>query len=349
MVAISKICIGVTAAVGALAAPSTPQHGPLVTFQQLKQLPSQWTAQGQADKGTMIKAQIGLKQSNVKGLQEKLMDISNPSSANYGKWLSQEEIASYTAPSVGHAEAVKAWLAAAGITQVSQPSSDWIEFTVPVHQLESLLDAKYEWFSHGKTGTKVPRTTKYSVPQALHSMIDLVTPTTAFYSSMEPHAQTTPNTETQSIDARAACTGSSITPACINSLYNVDYTSAGGVTVASTGLLGIGANHTDYAQFGRTYVSGLKDFKDISINGGVNNGDGSKLEGNLDTQYVGGVSYPNPSQYLALGPAGADATSFNDALASLTNYLNTNSNPPSSVSTSCKSESPAYTLLYSSY
>ena len=124
MVAFSKICLAATAAVGALAAPT--EHGPLVTFGQLKSLPAQWTAQGQADKGAVVKAQIGLKQNNIKGLQEKLLDISNPSSSNYGKWLSQEEIAKYTAPVQEHVAAVKSWLAANGITKVNMPTNEYV-------------------------------------------------------------------------------------------------------------------------------------------------------------------------------------------------------------------------------
>lgn len=124
MVAISKLCFTATAAIGALAAPASNNHGPLTLFQELKALPSQWSSKGAADKGAMVKAQIGLKQGNIKGLQAKLMDISNPDSPNYGKWLSQDEIAAYTAPSHGNADAVKSWLAAAGITEVTQPTNE---------------------------------------------------------------------------------------------------------------------------------------------------------------------------------------------------------------------------------
>lgn len=221
----------------------------------------------------------------------------------------------------------------------------WIEFSVPVSQLESLLDAKYEWFTHAKTGMKVPRTTKYSVPKALHSMIDMVTPTTAFYSSTAAHESEHEAAE-QSLSSRATCNGQTITPKCINSLYDVDYTSKGSQLVSTTGLLGTGASHPDYKQFGNSYVPGLKDFKDVSIAGGSNNGDGSTLEGNLDTQYMGGVSHPNPSEYLNTNPTGSDAKSFNDALSNIASYLTSTDNPPSVVSTSCKSISTGVSFLF---
>lgn len=207
--------------------------------------------------------------------------------------------------------------------------------------MESLLDAKYEWFSHESSDIKMPRTTKFSVPEALHSMIDLVTPTTAFYEGITAHAKETNATQTipkPEIQRRglAGCRGDgTITPGCINEIYNVDWTSSGSQVVGTAGMLGVGANHYDYASFGRSYVPGLKAFRDVNLGGAYNDGN-SDLEGNLDTQHMGGISYPNPSIYMNLGPTSNDATSFNDALTNMASYLTSNSNPPSAVSVSCK-------------
>lgn len=193
--------------------------------------------------------------------------------------------------------------------------------------MESLLGAQYEWYTHSGTGLKVPRTTKFYVPEALHSMIDVVTPTTAFYSAI--------GGQTSNSVLGTAGSSPEISPDKIKSIYNVDYNSTGSQLGATSGLIGVGASHSDYASFGRKFVPGLKDFADQSVNNGHNSGSGD-LEGCLDTQYMGGVGHPNPSQYLATGPTGSDAKSFNDALSALGNYLNTAQNPPSVVSTSCE-------------
>lgn len=126
MVAISKIAIAATSFVGyALAiSPMDAAASQLTLFHELKAVPSQWVSKSQAHADTPMKMQIGLKQSNIDGLQAKLMDVSNPESANYGKWLSKDEVAKYTAPAAGHVEAVKAWLAAHGITQTAQPTNE---------------------------------------------------------------------------------------------------------------------------------------------------------------------------------------------------------------------------------
>lgn len=206
--------------------------------------------------------------------------------------------------------------------------------------MESLLDTEYEWFTHEDSGIKVPRTTKYSIPEGLHDMIDTITPTTAFYTALTGHSKETTATQGHGQLSKrrlAGCKGDgSITPGCVNEIYNVDYTSSGSQTVASTGMIGVGANHRDYNYFGQSFVPGLRDFKDISVGGAYNNGDGSQIEGNLDTQYIGGISSPNANQYISLGPTGSDAGSFDDALSNLASYLLSAQNPPSVVSTSCK-------------
>ncbi|CEJ87169.1 hypothetical protein VHEMI04326 [[Torrubiella] hemipterigena] len=321
MVAISKIVFVASAAVGAMAAPAQAQFGSLVQFEKLSAVPTAWASAGKADGATVVKAQIGIKQNNIKGLQEKLMDIANPESPNYGKWLSKEELAKFTAPAAADVDAVKAWLAANGITQVSMPTNDWIEFSAPIHQLESLLDAKYEMYTHSETGHKAPRTTAFSIPERLHSVIDVVTPTTTFYNSIRPYVHN-------------SVAASSNTPAAIKSQYNVDYTPVGSSLVATTGFLDVGANHDDFNNFVASYSSGAPDFLDVGVNGGQNSGDGSQLEGNLDTQYMGGLANPLQSEYLAHAPTGADQTSFNDAMLALTNYLQTTDKAPTVVSTS---------------
>lgn len=155
--------------------------------------------------------------------------------------------------------------------------------------MESLLDANYELFGHHTLQNLIPGTQKYSIPKGLHGIIDLVTPTNAFYSNMGPTVQDTPAQEQVegSLDSRATCNTNAITPSCINSLYNVDYTSKGSVTAASTLFIDVAASHSDFQTFSNRYTPGAKDFQDVSVSGGRNPGSGDQntlLEGNLDTQ-----------------------------------------------------------------
>ena len=295
----------------------------------------------------MIKAQIGLKQSNIEGLQARLLDVSNPKSPNYGKWLSKEEVATYTAPAEGNAEAIKSWLAAHGIKDIEQPTNDWIGFTVPVSTMEKLLGTEYEWFvpKDGRVSQGIPRTKNYSVPKDLHGMIGMITPTTAFYNPTKPMAEKAQKAETKV--SKRDCDGTNITPDCIKQIYNVDYNANGNSLAAATLLIGLAASHNDFATFGQDYVSGLQDFDDISISNGNNPGSGSiddLTEGNLDTQYIGGLAYPNPSQLLAVGPETNQG--FADEIANLASYLTSTNNPPTAVSTSYDGEENGFDANY---
>ena len=343
----SRIALGATLAASAIAGPlSLPsKFGPLTVFQELGEVPSQWVSQGPSSSDTRLQIQIGLKQENIAALEEKLMDISNPASPNYGKWLSKAEVDAITAPSAVNIALVKAWLEFVGITDVSQPSPDWIDFTAPVSKVETLLDAKYESFFLESEQRAIPRTTKYSIPLLLHPIIDMITPTTAFYRNIAPHVA--PQPKASSVQRRApTCASNAITPSCINSIYNVDYKSTGSQLVASTEFIEVAASHSDYEIFGQDYVPGLKDFKDVSVSGGSNPGSGNEntlLEGNLDTQYIGGLAYPNPSEYLSVGPTGND---FTDEIANFASYLTSTSTPPSSVSTSYGGEEQGFSASY---
>ncbi|KAJ3493921.1 hypothetical protein NLG97_g4417 [Lecanicillium saksenae] len=319
MVVLSKICATAFLASSVFAAPAIP--GPMAKFAEIKTAPTNWVNSGRADGSAMLQARIGIKQKDITGLQQKLLDISNPNSANYGKWLSQEQIQEYTAPDASHVAAITAWLTGAGIKNVSH-NHDWIEFSAPISQMESLLNAKYEWYTHVTSGAKLPRTQQYSIPKNLHGMIDVVTPTTALYHNLAPH-----EANTDGLTKRAG--GATATPDFIRQQYNVDYKSTGSQTIAVTSFQNVGASHSDYSSFSQKYNRGLKDFRDIGVNGGSNNGDGSEAEGNLDTQYASALAAPNPAEYLAVGPY-----DFGDGILAFSQYLNSASNPPSVVSSS---------------
>ena len=334
MVAISKLAVAIFASV-ALAGP-VPDHGPITLFHELKEIPSAWTSKGAAHPTVMIRAQIGLNQPNIHVLQEELLDISNPKSRNYGNWLSKEEIHAITAPPKENIAAVKTWLQSNGIVDIDQPSPDWIELSVPVSKMESLLDTKYEMFHNKRYDTMIPRTSKFSVPKSLHGIIDLITPTTAFYQKMSAEID-----DADTLIARntnTVCDTTALTPGCVKQLYNVDHTPSNGIVSASTKFLSIQASHSDFKSFASQFVQGpVPDFQDVSVGGGKNYDNSTSLntlrEGNLDSQWAGGLNAPNPSQFLACSE-GTASDHFKDEFTNLVTYLTTSDSPPSTVSTS---------------
>ncbi|KAF2164340.1 hypothetical protein M409DRAFT_25219 [Zasmidium cellare ATCC 36951] len=348
----ARLAVPLLFALPTFAAPTLPPDlGPLTLFDELKALPSEWTkASGNASE-SKLNVKIGLKQSNIQGLEQRLLEVATPGNADYGNWLSKEEIDSYVAPSAVNVALVKTWLALYGITDVTSPTSDWLAFSAPVSTMEALLGTQYDFYTHPSRKGAIPRTTQYSVPLLLHDVIDLVTPTTAFYRNLAPQ-KSVAAPESKRRTKRQSCTGTTITPKCLYQLYNVTYTSKGSQTVATTELIEVGAVHSDYASFAKQFSisSTLADFTDVSVSGGSNPGtsaDEGTLEGNLDTQYMGAIARTFvKNQFLALGPSGESDQDFEDELANLASYLTSTSSPPSVVSTSYGGEEQAFSSSY---
>lgn len=217
MVAFAKLALVALACVAMASSPSLPQLGPSQLFGELKAIPHNWSLKGAARQDAKVEAQTGLKQRNMDQLQAKLLDISDPGSDNYGKWMSTKAIDELTKPSDADITAVKSWLTSHGI---HQPTSDWIEFIVPVSTMDSLLNIKYEMLTHNLRNSIVPRTQNYSVPRALHALIDLITPNAAFYEHLDGDLAKVSD-DVGGVSKRTVCTNSSITLSCLKSMYNV--------------------------------------------------------------------------------------------------------------------------------
>lgn len=306
--------------------------GPLSLLEQIT-VPHGWSVAGNTNPDTILKMQIGLKQSNVKGLEQKLLDISNPSSPNYGKWLNKEQIDSYVKPDEASVNMVKNWLASHGIKDVTQSAVDWMEVKVPISAAEKLLNTKYSMYKDSKTGVVLPRAIEYSLPASLHAHIDTVQPTTAFLRDMDAKPSANNTASQPSHVARASCNQNNMTPGCIQSYYNVDYTGQGRSLLGVSSFTGYSASHSDassYLSYYAPYAS-RTDFGEISLGGGHNSPSTEDiLEGNLDTQVALALGYPAQVNLYMVG----DGNNFGDQLLDLTNYLNTNNSPPMSISTS---------------
>ena len=319
--------------------------GPMALKEQVK-IPNGWADKGAPSANIALKMQIALKQQDMTGLEQTFLDVSNPKSPNYGKWLSKEELEKYTSPSSETVQAVTTWLTSNGIPAglIKQTSPDWLEVPISVVQMESLLDTKYTMYEDVQSGMQVPRTNNYSVPVGLHGHIDTIQPTTAFYRKIAP-TKGEPK-HIQNVKRQNNCDPNNIIPACLQSYYNVDYTSSGKASMGVTGFIGLYASHSDLSQFLSNYYNNASgaDFNDISISGGQNDPSNPDLEGNLDTQYALALSYPNPTGFYDVGPI--STSDFSDQMANFASYLSSADSPPSVVSTSYGGEESAFDADY---
>ncbi|KAL1737918.1 Pro-kumamolisin, activation domain-containing protein, partial [Schizophyllum fasciatum] len=162
----------------------TPRAG-LRLYEKRDALPSDFVSSGAAPPDTMLDMRIALKMANRDGLEGALFDVSTPSSANYGKHLSMDEVKAFASPSAETMKTVSEWLSAEGISyDVNGAYGDWVSFSIPVSQANDLFGASYETFVHVPTESTQVRTLAYSLPKALHDAVDAVYPTTSI---VRPH------------------------------------------------------------------------------------------------------------------------------------------------------------------
>lgn len=167
-----------------------------VVHESREAVPSGYVKVGVAPLKQTLTMRLGLKKNNAAGLDQKLLDISTPSSANYGKFLTKEEvwpraavhtranisqIAQYTAPSQETVDAVNAFLANQGVSSTSvSPAGDIVQFEVTVEQANALFSTQYDTFRHTETNTNTTRTLQYSLPASVQSHVTFVHPTTMY-------------------------------------------------------------------------------------------------------------------------------------------------------------------------
>ncbi|TAQ87686.1 hypothetical protein B7494_g3994 [Chlorociboria aeruginascens] len=147
----------------------------------LPQWQYQWEKRGKVPGSQMLPMRIGLKQSNLEAGHEKLMDISSPGSANYGKHLTPEEVIDFFAPHSDSTDAVSEWLVASGIRAdrfALSANKQWIQFDASVAEVEELLVAEFYMWEHVASGNHDISSEEYHVPTHIQEHIDYVTPGT---------------------------------------------------------------------------------------------------------------------------------------------------------------------------
>ena len=130
---------------------------------------------------------------------------------------------------------VQEWLQDCGVArhQLKYSSAqDWIKVTLPVEDVEKLLDTQYSVFKHSD-GAHIVRTSEWSLPLHLHQHIETIQPTNSFFSpktqrstvkqvlvagldlDLSAKAFDAPNKAT--VDT--ACNITAVTPTCLRTLY----------------------------------------------------------------------------------------------------------------------------------
>ncbi|CDO75036.1 hypothetical protein BN946_scf184640.g11 [Trametes cinnabarina] len=328
-----------------------PTERSLQVHESRSVVPQGFSLYGAPSGETTLKLRIALVQSDFAGLEEKLYDVSDPSSPNYGNHLSKEDVRTrpssivatmlsghftqveqYVAPAPESVNAIEAWLADNGISaKTVSPAGDWMAFEITVSKANELLDADFSVFTHEATGQQFVRTLSYSIPAQLQGHLDLVHPTVSFPDPLAGRPAVSSLDMSKKRGARdlssrgipASC-ATSITPACLQALYGIPTTPA---TVSSNKLA---AFLTEF----RPDMSPSTTFTTQTLDGGDNNQDPSEagLEANLDIQYTVGLATDVPTVFVDVGDDFQDGELM--GFLDIINFLLAKDAPPQVLTTS---------------
>lgn len=246
---------------------------------------------------TPIALEIGLRMQNIEKLEDMLRDVSEPKSANYGRYLSMSEVHEVFRPSADSSTAVTAWLESNGITDIVD-NGFYINFATTISKANSLLNSSFSYFD--VQGTKKLRTREYSISDDMARHIELVTPTTYFGTTKSHRPVKMPGPEAYGSRLLARQEGNSterspcsrlLTPSCLKEMYGfgdyeVDPESSSRVAFAS--FLNQSAVPNDLDVFTETFDLPKTSWESVIINDGDDHQDprGNVGEANLDSQML---------------------------------------------------------------
>lgn len=129
---------------GVIAAPAPQKRH--VVHERREQTPRNWRREDPLHPDSSLPMRFALTQNNLHNAEAYLMDVSNPSSPNFGKHWSAKKVAETFAPSADSINEVVKWLEEYGIKSERvkhSQSLSWIHANVTVAEAESLLNTKY--------------------------------------------------------------------------------------------------------------------------------------------------------------------------------------------------------------
>lgn len=162
-----------------IAAPSPTTH---ILHEKRDAVPFGWERHDTLSSNDVLPMRVALKQNNLDKAEEYLMDVSHPSSPNYGQHWSAKKVAETFAPSRESFDAVTVWLKNSGITpdRISRTQSmGWLTFDATVAEAENLLKTKFFMHKH-TTGKPHVGCDEYSIPEFVQPHVDFITPTVHF-------------------------------------------------------------------------------------------------------------------------------------------------------------------------
>ncbi|PRP86479.1 hypothetical protein PROFUN_05261 [Planoprotostelium fungivorum] len=161
-----------------LALIATALAGRRVTLENVHHVPEGWSATQKRDGGDApLTLTIALKQRNMEKLDLILTQVSDPTSPQYGRYLTREQVIDLVAPTSDSILQVTQWLRSQGASPTDihlHESKDFIDVTLSHSAAERMLETTFVSYIHTTGRRAVKAANSYSVPHEISSLIDFV-------------------------------------------------------------------------------------------------------------------------------------------------------------------------------
>ncbi|KAF3761013.1 subtilisin-like protein [Cryphonectria parasitica EP155] len=188
-------------------------------------LGSRWTKRSRVDSRSFLPVRIGIAQSNLEAAHDHLMRISDPTSPDYGKHWTSDQVIEFFKPSNEAVDQVTKWLHENGIGSVTHSDNKgWLAFDAPTSMVEALLHTEYFEHHDSVTGGVMPACDEYHVPKEIQHHIDYITPGVKLMAPISAEAQGTMHEKvkrTSVANSSLDNCGDSVTPQCVAALYDI--------------------------------------------------------------------------------------------------------------------------------
>ena len=265
---------------------------------------------------------------NMAELTQILHDVSDPKSANYGKYLTKQEVVALTSNPAAN-QIIKEYLTNIGAAIIEESDGgDFITAKGSVELWEETFDTEFYAFHHYKSGRNessiIVRAEEYSIPSELHKHVSAV-----FYTVQMPMIISHGSI---SDAVNLASAPGYITPDVLTSFYNVD-SSFG----TSSSLQAVYQSLTQYyspkdlVQFQNLFnlqSSTVTNIGNRNSDAACTANSNDCIEGNLDIQYMMAMSQVSPTTFFWVDPS--------RGFASFLSQVSSMPKPPLVISIRCK-------------
>jgi tripeptidyl-peptidase-1 len=138
-----------------------------------------WNKRDRVLPSAILPMKIGLKQQNLEKGYGYLTDVSDPSSPNYAKHWTEDQVHDAFAPHPETVDAVREWLIESGIPEEEIQHSvnkGWLHFSATAAHMENLLKAKFYEHEHVSNSKRSIGCDEYHLPSHIRDHVDYVSP-----------------------------------------------------------------------------------------------------------------------------------------------------------------------------